>query len=94
MHDPKPLMPKLDGGPRAWLFLAAAIIVEGILYGTCYLVMGFVRWRWFLTSGHIGFQASYGVFLRYYQTHSDFGDDPFLPAIGLLSIVRLIPLPS
>jgi len=35
----------------------------------------------------IGFQASYGVFLKFYKTNSNFGDNPFLPFVGLLSIV-------
>lgn len=39
-----------------------------------------------LTRLYAGFQISFGVLLRYYKTHASFGDNPFLPSVGLLSL--------
>lgn len=85
-------LPPADGGRRAWLFLFAAFMVEGLLYGnakTCFSSLTAPK-----INMYVGFLPTFGVFLKYYEGDSKFGTNPFLPVIWTLALVRITFTPS
>jgi MFS family permease len=77
-------LPPVDGGRRAWIFLAACFMLEGVAWGRYWSSKSIIyRTLIDLISSIIGFPYSFGVFNRYYSSHSLFsGSSASVATIG------------
>ena len=78
-------LPPVDGGRDAWLFLAAAFMVETLVWGANPSL-------WFnedsIADSHgTGFPFAYGVFQEYYSTHAPFAGSRNIAVIGTCAMV-------
>jgi MFS family permease len=71
------LLPPTDGGKDAWSFLAAAFVIEVMVWGQFHPVL-----HTFSSTNFSGFPWSYGIFQEYYSTSEPFPGASGIPAIG------------
>jgi hypothetical protein len=84
-RHPEFSLPPVDGGKDAYLFLAAAFVVET-------LVWGMPAFRGLLTAEHLlnhslGFPFAFGVFQEYFSTHAPFKGSRNIAVIGTCAMV-------
>ena len=73
-------LPPQDGGRHAWTVLAAAFVIEAILWGEFPFPFEPPN-----PNTLLGFPQSFGVFQDYYLTHEQFKDDRRVVFIGVLA---------
>lgn len=81
-------LPPVDGGRKAYLFLAACWVVEAVTFGN--LPRLYKVYKFELTK-RLGFGFSFGVFQEYYSHHEPFAGSNSIAAIGTTTTVRYLP---
>jgi hypothetical protein len=86
------LLPHVDRGLQAWLFLAGCYMMELLVFGTHNDQASSLYYQpvW-LMPPPIGFGFSFGVFQDYYSTHAPFTGTGNVAIIGTLTTVRSRP---